>query len=86
MDISLKLANSYFGMLKSLSNETKLHLIKMLTDSMLHKDEKKSSIKNQKFEDLFGIWSDDSEADNMIEAIRVNKCSGKTRRLIPLDE
>ena len=31
MDMSLKLASSYFDMLKSLSDEAKLHLIKMLT-------------------------------------------------------
>lgn len=37
MDMSVRLAHSYFDMLKSLGDETKLHLIKMLTDSLLKK-------------------------------------------------
>lgn len=86
MDISMRLANSYFGMLKSLSNETKLHLIKMLSDSMLSKEEKNTAVKGKKLEDLFGIWSNDPEADDMIEAIRDNKCSGRTRHIASLDE
>ena len=40
MDMSLKLASSYFDMLKSLSDEAKLHLIKMLTDSILYHEAK----------------------------------------------
>lgn len=86
MDISLKLADSYFGMLKSLSNETKLHLIKMLSDSMLSKEEKKVIVSHKKLEDYFGIWSDDAEADNMINTIRENRLSGETRHIVSLDE
>ena len=55
MDMSLKLASSYFDMLKSLSDEAKLHLIKMLTDSILKK-EAKNRTGNGKLEDLFGVW------------------------------
>lgn len=51
MDMSLKLASSYFDMLKSLSDEAKLHLIKMLTDSILKK-EVKNRTGNGKLEDL----------------------------------
>ena len=58
MDMSLKLASSYFDMLKSLSDEAKLHLIKMLTDSILKK-EAKNRTGNGKLEDLFGVWADD---------------------------
>ena len=54
MDMSLKLASSYFDMLKSLSDEAKLHLIKMLTDSILNK-EAKNRTGNGKLEDLFGV-------------------------------
>lgn len=85
MDISLKLADSYFGMLKSLSNETKLHLIKMLSDSMLSKEEKKVIVSHKKLEDYFGIWSDDAEADNMINTIRENRLSGETRHIVSLE-
>lgn len=54
MDMSLKLASSYFDMLKSLNDEAKLHLIKMLTDSILKK-EAKNRTGNGKLEDLFGV-------------------------------
>lgn len=86
MDVSLKLASSYFSMLKSLSNETKLHLIKMLIDSMLKKGEKETAAMPEKLEDFFGIWADDPEADKMSEAIRNDKCSGKTRHIVLFDE
>ena len=69
MDMSLKLASSYFDMLKSLSDEAKLHLIKMLTDSILKK-EAKNRTGNGKLEDLFGVWADDPETDHMEENIR----------------
>lgn len=87
MDISMRLADSYFGMLKSLSNETKLYLIKMLSDSMLnHEDDKTMPAKGKKLEDFFGIWSNDAETEDMIEAIRDNKRSGATRHVVSLDE
>lgn len=86
MDISMRLANSYFGMLKSLSNETKLHLIKLLTDSILTNKDKNVAVENDKLEEFFGIWSDDAETDNMINIIRDSKVSGKTRNIVSLDE
>lgn len=86
MDISMRLANSYFGMLKSLSNETKLHLIKLLTDSILTNKDKNVAVENDKLEEFFGIWSDDAETDNMIKIIRDSKVSGKTRNIASLDE
>lgn len=86
MDISMRLANSYFGMLKSLSNETKLHLIKLLTDSILTNKDKNVAVENDKLEEFFGIWNDDAETDNMIKIIRDSKVSGKTRNIASLDE
>lgn len=44
MDMSVRLAHSYFDMLKSLGNETKLHLIKMLTDSLLKSEAERRAI------------------------------------------
>lgn len=82
--MSIRLAHSYFDMLKSLGNETKLHLIKMLTDSMLKKDDKSDVAESEKLEDLFGIWSEDAEADKMLEAIK-EKRSGTTRHIVSLD-
>ena len=74
IDINVRLAHSYFDMLKSLSNETKLHLIKMLSDSMLEKEQKCTVIKDKKLEDFFGIWSDDTETDDMIK-IHNDECA-----------
>lgn len=82
--MSIRLAHSYFDMLKSLGNETKLHLIKMLTDSMLKKDDKSKVTESEKLEDLFGVWSEDAEADKMLEAIK-EKRSGTTRHIVSLD-
>lgn len=70
METSMKLADYYFSMLKSLSNETKLYLIRKLTDSMLEKKEAKTAEKERSLEDLFGIWANNPEADKMEEAIR----------------
>lgn len=69
METSMKLADYYFSMLKSLSNETKLYLIRKLTDSMLEKKEAKTAEKERSLEDLFGIWANNPEADKMEEAI-----------------
>ena len=81
MDMSLKLASSYFDMLKSLSDEAKLHLIKMLTESILKKE-----AKNRKLEDLFGVWADDPETDHMEENIRKERTSNRTRKIVSFDE
>ena len=83
MDMSLKLASSYFDMLKSLSDEAKLHLIKMLTDSILKK-EAKNRTGNGKLEDLFGVWADDPETDHM--DIRKERTSNRTRKIASFDE
>ena len=75
MDMSLKLASSYFDMLKSLSDEAKLHLIKMLTDSILKK-EAKNRTGNGKLE----------ETDHMEENIRKERTSNRTRKIVSFDE
>lgn len=85
MDMSLKLASSYFDMLKSLSDEAKLHLIKMLTDSILKK-EAKNRTGNGKLEDLFGVWADDPETDHMEENIRKERTSNRTRKIVSFNE
>ena len=84
MDMSVRLAHSYFDILKSLGNETKLHLIKMLTDSLLKNEEKDNAAKNETLESLFGVWANDPDTDNMMESIK-NKRSGTTRHIVSLD-
>ena len=83
MDMSLKLASSYFDMLKSLSDEAKLHLIKMLT---ILKKEAKNRTGNGKLKDLFGVWADDPETDHMEENIRKERTSNRTRKIVSFDE
>ena len=85
MELSVKLANGYFTMLKSLSRETKLRLIKMLSDSML-KEEAAGIADEHKLERLYGIWTNDPEAEAISEAIRSGRQSGKTRHIISFDE
>ncbi len=84
MDMSVRLAHSYFDMLKSLGSETKLHLIKMLTDSLLKNEGKDNVAKSETLESLFGVWADDSDTDKILEAIK-DKRSGTTRHIVSLD-
>lgn len=84
MDMSVRLAHSYFDMLKSLGSETKLHLIKMLTDSLLKNEGKDNVAKSETLESLFGVWADDSDTDKILEAIQ-DKRSGTTRHIVSLD-
>lgn len=85
--MSLKLASSYFDMLKSLSDEAKLHLIKMLTDSILKKEAKtKVKADREKLEDLFGVWTNDPETDHIAENIRKERTSNRTRKIVSFDE
>lgn len=84
MDMSIRLAHSYFDMLKSLGDETKLHLIKMLTDSLLKKEKANDSTKSKTLESLFGVWADDAETDEILEAVK-EKRSGTTRHIVSLD-
>ncbi len=84
MDTSLRLADYYFSMLKSLSNKTKLYLIKKLTDSML--ENKETATAEKSLEDLFGIWANNPEADDMEEAIRKGRVSNVTRHIVSFDE
>ncbi len=85
MDMSVRLANNYFGMLNPLSNETKLHLIKMLTDSILN-PQVKVAARKEHLEDLFGIWANDAEMDHMETEIRRSRRSNSTRNIISFDE
>lgn len=86
MDTSMKLADYYFSMLKSLSNETKLYLIKKLTDSMLEMKEVKTAEKERSLEDLFGIWESNPDANKMEEAIKNGRVSNVTRHIVSFDE
>jgi hypothetical protein len=72
MDISLNIVNGYFDMLRPLSDKTKILLAKMLMDSILKKKEKTPTA-SCKWEDLYGIWSNDADMDNLAETTRENR-------------
>lgn len=86
MDTSLKLADYYFSMLKSLSDKTKLYLIQKLTDSILENKEITTAEKEKSLENLFGIWANNPEADKMEDAIRNGRVSNVTRHIVSFDE
>lgn len=86
MDTSLKLADYYFSMLKSLSDKTKLYLIQKLTDSILENKEVTTAEKEKSLENLFGIWANNPEADKMEDAIRNGRVSNVTRHIVSFDE
>lgn len=86
MDTSMKLADYYFSILKSLSNDTKLYLIKKLMDSILEKKEVKVEKKERSLDDLFGIWANNPDADKMEEEILNGRVSDKTRHIVSFDE
>lgn len=86
MDTSMKLADYYFSILKSLSNDTKLYLIKKLMDSILEKKEVKAEKKERSLDDLFGIWANNPDADKMEEYILNGRVSNKTRHIVSFDE
>ena len=88
MDTSINFEDNYFSLLKSLKDETKLRLIKKLTDSMLKKKVTISTEadKDEALRRLAGVWKDDKEADKIVDEIRNSRTSGKTRHIIPLDE
>ncbi|NDV59396.1 hypothetical protein [Bacteroides sp. 519] len=88
MDTSINFEDNYFSLLKSLKDETKLRLIKKLTDSML---EKKVAIntevnKDETLQRLAGVWKNDAEAEKIADEIISSRTSGKTRHIIPFDE
>ena len=86
METSINLADYYYSLLKSLSKETKLHLIKKLTDSLLDEKTTKKHADIDKLRSLFGAWSDEPDADELIEEIRKSRTLGVTRHIETLDE
>lgn len=88
MDTSINFEDNYFSLLKSLKDETKLRLIKKLSDSMLEKKvaANAEADKNETLRQLAGVWRDDAEAEKIADEIINSRVSGKTRQIIPFDE
>lgn len=62
-------ANCYWNVLKDLSNEAKLELIARLSNSLLHKEE----VKTTSASDFYGVWKDSDYNDNLEEEIRTSR-------------
>ena len=59
--VELNLSRSYWEVLKSLSDDVKLHLASLLTSSVLENRQKSINIKDKELvlKDCFGAWSMD---------------------------
>lgn len=59
--VELKLSRTYWEVLKSLSDDVKLHLASLLTSSVLENRQKSTNIGDKELvlQDCFGAWSMD---------------------------
>ncbi|MBC8601775.1 hypothetical protein H8784_08575 [Parabacteroides acidifaciens] len=69
MDDALSLTNSYWNMLKSLSNEVKLRLAARLTESVIHSEESVKDLTEEMLDKYSGAWSDSRDADQIVKDI-----------------
>lgn len=71
MDNALNLpnANSYWNVLKDLSNEAKLELIARLSNSLLNKEVEKPISASS----FYGVWKDEESADCLNEEIKASR-------------
>ena len=65
-DLNTKLINSYLELLKNLSPSNKLDLISKLTQLVKADIE----VKNSAFEQAFGAWEGNENAEEIIDSIR----------------
>lgn len=89
-DASLYLADYYFSILETLSDNAKLYLMKKLADSMFSgkkcTDKKNYEVeKDSMFNSLAGAWANDPEAEYISKAIKEGKSANNTRHIVPLD-
>ena len=78
-------AKNYFKYLNPLSDSVKLCLLKMLTDSLVVvptqiKEKKKTSLS-----ELFGVWADNLEMDNIEDDIKNSRTNGHLRQTVSFD-
>ncbi len=71
-DISLNLVDSYFGLMKNLSDDNKLEIISKLSNSM--KSSKRN--KSESLESLYGGFASEKTADEIINEIRKSRNFG----------
>ena len=65
-DLNINLVNTYFGLLKNLSPDSKLELIAKLSNSM----KTNSQAKNDSWQSLYGAFISKQSADELINDIK----------------
>lgn len=78
-------AEGYFKMLNPLSKNTKLFLLKMITDSLVanpdeNKENKKGSLVN-----LFGVWANSPDTDGIEDFIKNSRTNSNSRQTVSFD-
>ncbi len=79
------IAEGYFKILNPLNDGVKLYLLKMLTDSLVSENAKKMEAKKSRVFDLFGVWKDASDMDDIECVIKDSRTNTKTRNIVSLD-
>lgn len=77
MDDTLKLTDSYWEMLKSLSDEVKLRLATRLTASVVASKTGKIDKTDEMLEKHIGVWKDDRSTDQIIEEMYAGRQNTK---------
>lgn len=78
MDDALNMTNSYWNMLKSLSNEVKLRLAARLTESVINSSEVSGNHTAEMLEKYCGAWKDSRDTDEIVKDIYSSRrSSGK---------
>lgn len=72
MDDTLKLTDSYWEMLKSLSDEVKLRLATRLTASVVSAKAADADNTEEMLEKHLGAWKDDRSTEEIIEDLEVD--------------
>lgn len=77
MDETVKLTNSYWEILKSLSDEVKLRLATRLTASVVESKSKEKDITEEMINKYSGTWKDSRSTEEIINDIYNSRCCTK---------
>ncbi len=72
---ALMLTNSYWDILKSLSDEVKLHLATRLTASIVKSKDSEIKHTEKMLEKFFGTWDDTRSTDDIVNDIKSHSSS-----------
>lgn len=77
MDRTLKLTNTYWDLLKSLSNEVKLRLATRLTASVTASKANEKDRTERMIEKYCGSWKGECSAESIIKEIKNSRATAK---------